>query len=162
MVGTMPSYEESEKWSIVSYLLYDIKAIKSLLRRISPLFNDERPKLTPMEWWEVEGTYYTHPKVAKAVVVVFQVPIPNVRDFFIKAANFLEQRHNVLLFWAGGTCGRKSYLVIKTRAYALDIEKGLPGRIFRFTKSDLLTIKSGLFKGRAREQERIRIRERVR
>ena len=152
----VPSFQESREWRVVVFPLYRVEEVLRLLRRISPLWNDEQSGMTPGQWW-VKESYYTGKNMPKVVVVVFQVPVPDPVDLTNRAGFLLEENHGLVLDWAGGLPPQhgerwKTYLVIKTKAYSVQTGRS---RVFRVTKRDIADLQL-LLPSRPRERTRER------
>lgn len=141
---------------MVVFPLYRVEEILRLLRRISPLFNDERDRMTPGEWW-VKETYYAGKNMPKVVVVVFQVPVSDPVGLVNRAGFLLERNHDMVLDWAGGLPPQrgerwKTYLVVKTKGYSVQTGRS---RVFRVTRRDIQDLQLLLPSGpRERTRER--------
>ncbi|NHM25970.1 hypothetical protein G7K71_02875 [Desulfofundulus sp. TPOSR] len=152
----MPTHEQSRKWRVVVFPLYNPEEVMRLLRRISPLWNDEQSGMTPGQWW-VPETYYTGRSMPKVVVVVFQVPVPDPVGLVNRAGALLERNHGMVLDWAGGLPPQhgerwKTYLVVKTKGYSVQTGRSA---VFRVTKRDLADLQL-LLPSRPRERTRER------
>lgn len=110
---------------------------RALADRLEPLFDRKREGLRAGQFWQ-PGTYFSHPARAKAVVVVLRPrrrydPVGLGRV----AARLLEDRHRVVLDWAGSARGRAVWLLVKT--WAADRETGW-GREFRLDVQDIYAL----------------------
>jgi len=134
--------------------------IRALLDGISPLVDWQATGLSPEEFWQF-GTYFTHPKRVKAVVIDLYPtgdPVQAARE----AAEILEVRAGLFLDWAAGVSSTKQgcpkvTLVVKT--LAADARTGRP-REFRPGPEDLKAV-ARLERGREKRRGRVvrRLRE---
>lgn len=120
-----------------AWVLRRPERVQALAARLEPLFDRRRGGLRADEFWQ-PGTYFSHPARAKAVVVVLRPrrrydPVGLGRV----AARLLEDRHRVVLDWAGSARRRAVWLLAKT--WAADRETGW-GREFRLGLGDIYAL----------------------
>ncbi|MEW5935317.1 MAG: hypothetical protein AB1816_17205, partial [Bacillota bacterium] len=89
-----------------AWILRRPEKVRALAEALEPLFDRKREGLRAAEFWR-EGTYFSHPARPKAVVIVLRPrrrydPVGLGRV----AARLLEDRHRVVLDWAGSARGR--------------------------------------------------------
>ncbi|AEG58974.1 hypothetical protein [Desulforamulus ruminis] len=107
---------------IFTRLARDNKKIVKVLGLVSPLFDTRRENLTPREYWQ-DGTYFTHPARAKAVLVNLEPGRRLDREAMVslgrQGAGLLEARTGLVTDWCGGISkdGRRVVLVFKTLAH---------------------------------------------
>lgn len=105
---------------IYTRLVKDGRKVKSMLKTITPLFDESREDLKAGEFW-VGGTFFTHPARAKAVLVNLVPGRPGLAhpvDLGRRAMGVLESRKGLVMDWCGGVTrdGKRVVLVIKTLA----------------------------------------------
>jgi hypothetical protein len=120
-----------------AWILRRPEKARALAEALEPLFDRKREGLRVVEFWR-DGTYFSHPARPKAVVIVLRPrrrydPVGLGRA----AARLLEDRHRVVLDWAGAVRGRAAWLIVKT--WAADRESGR-GREFRLGLDDIYAL----------------------
>lgn len=113
--------------------------ISRLARNMAPLFDSKRDNLKGRDFWQ-EGTYFIHPKRAKATVVILRPdrgldPVTLGRA----ATRLLEARHGLALDWAGGVRDSGIWLIIKT--LATDANGAGRNRELRLDREDLAALR---------------------
>jgi len=127
--------------------------ILRVLALLTPLFDARRTDLTPSEFW-TPGTYFTHPRRSKALLLNLVPARPLSRPAQVvlgrEAAHLLESRTGLILDWAGGVSKNRSKVVIVVKTLAGDARTGRNRELWAEPR-DLAAV-ARLVPGRGRER----------